>query len=170
MAVTQSEVTVWQVLDEAAWPLKVVVAITSDKPKHTPSTEGMKRSKETSPFYTTWVKQSEENFNLARGAIQGRDFEKLAQIAEASCRQMHALMLTSEPTLRYWNQATLGCIQAVETMQEEGLSVFYTIDAGAQVKVVCLPDDCEHVATKLREVPEVLQVMLSGIGGPVTVC
>jgi diphosphomevalonate decarboxylase len=151
-------------LDAAAWPLKVVVAITTRARKAISSRVGMDRTRDTSPFYRDWIATVPGDLAVARDAVQTRDFEKLAHISEASCMAMHAVMLATRPALIYWNAATLGCIQCIRALQAEGTGVFFTIDAGPQVKAVCLPDHVSRVAGALLEVDGVEEVLLSGLG------
>ena len=151
-------------LDAAAWPLKVVVAITTREKKTISSRVGMDRTRDTSPFYRDWLATVPGDLATARDAVQTRDFEKLGAVSEASCMAMHAVMLATRPALIYWNAATLDCIQCIRTLQAEGTGVFFTIDAGPQVKAVCLPDDATDVAEALRDVAGVQNVLVSGLG------
>lgn len=151
-------------LDASAWPLKVVVAITTREKKRVSSRVGMDRTRDTSPFYRDWIATVPGDLATARDAVQTRDFEKLAHVSEASCMAMHAVMLATRPALIYWNAATLGCIQCIRALQAEGTGVFFTIDAGPQVKAVCLPNDVARVAGALRNVPGVEDVLVSGLG------
>jgi diphosphomevalonate decarboxylase len=96
--------------------------------------------------------------------VQTRDFEKLAHVSEASCMAMHAVMLAARPALIYWNAATLGCIQCIRALQAEGTGVFFTIDAGPQVKAVCLPDHASRVADALLGLDGVEEALLSCLG------
>ena len=52
----------------------------------------------------------------------------------------------------------------VITLQDEGAAVFFTIDAGPQVKAVCLPGEAEKVRAALDGCSGVLQTMVSGLG------
>ena len=151
-------------LDASAWPLKVVVAITSRKRKAVDSRAGMETSQRTSPYYRDWVATVPHDLAAARGAVQARDFGKLAEISEASCLAMHAVMLATRPALIYWNGATVDCIQCIRALRLRGIGVFYTVDAGPQVKAVCLPDDAANVAEALRDVAGVENVLVSGLG------
>ncbi|HVU81980.1 MAG TPA: diphosphomevalonate decarboxylase [Rhodanobacteraceae bacterium] len=151
-------------LDASAWPLKVVVAITSRTKKAVDSRAGMETSQRTSPYYRDWVATVPRDLAAARDAVQARDFEKLAEISEASCLAMHAVMLATRPALIYWNGATLDCIQCVRALRLRGTGVFYTVDAGPQVKAVCSPDDATRVADALRDVAGVEDVLVSGLG------
>jgi len=152
-------------LDAKAWPLKVMVAITNRKKKAVDSRAGMQTSQRTSPYYRDWIATVPGDLDAARSAVQTRDFEKLSVVSEASCLAMHAVMLATRPALIYWNGATLDCIHCVRALQADGMGVFFTIDAGPQVKAVCLPDDATRVVEALRDVSGVEDVLVSGLGG-----
>ena len=152
------------VLRNDAWPLDVVVAIVSDAAKQVSSSLGMERSRRTSPFYAAWLESTGDDFAAARNAVLARDFSALATIAESSCLKLHALMLSTQPALLYWRPATLACIATVRRLQERGAPVFFTIDAGPQVKAVCLPGEGGAVAAALAATPGVLRVLRSGVG------
>ena len=147
-----------------SWPLQVVVAITETGPKPTGSTAAMEISRETSPFYSSWVEQQDHDLAIARTAILQRDFAQLGMVAEHNCLKMHSVMWASRPPMVYWNSATMRCMQTVRRLQAEGCNVFFTIDAGPQVKAVCLPEDTEAVSKALTETPGVQEIMLSGLG------
>jgi diphosphomevalonate decarboxylase len=153
-----------QILEPSGWPLRVAVAVTEIGPKEIGSTEGMVRTEQTSPYYAGWVSSSEEDLAEARSAIERRDFEALAEVSESSCLKMHAVMMTARPGLVYWNGATVECIRRVRRLRGEGLPVFFTIDAGPQVKAVCAPDGFDRVAAELAAIDGVRQVLASGLG------
>ena len=146
------------------WPLRVVVAITEAGPKPVGSTEAMEISRQTSPFFKSWVEQQSDDLDVARAAIEAHDFSRLAAIAEHNCLKMHSIMWASRPPMVYWNAATMRCLQTVRGLQGDGVPVFFTIDAGPQVKAVCLPDAEADVATALRETSGVTEIMTTGLG------
>ena len=146
------------------WPLSVVVAITATGPKPVGSTEAMEISRKTSPFYSRWVEQQELDLAEARAAIVERDFGKLASVAEHNCLKMHSLMWGSRPPIVYWNSATLACMQTIRTLQARGVAVFFTIDAGPQLKAVCEPADEARVREALAATEGVQDVLVSGLG------
>ena len=153
-----------ELLPPGAWPLRVVIGITSRVRKPVGSTEGMERSRLTSPFYGSWVRETAADFTAARAAVAARDFEALARIAEASCLKMHALMLSSEPGLIYWNGATVEALHRIRELRSAGTPVFFTVDAGPQVKAVCAPDHAATVSAALRDIPGVDEVLVSTLG------
>lgn len=157
----------WQAIPMAKrdhWPLEVVVAVTSNEPKSVNSGDGMERSRLTSPYYNAWVRDATTDFAAASEAIERRDFLSLAAVAELNCLKMHSIMLTSQPTLSYWTPASIACMDRVRSLREEGHDVFFTVDAGPQIKAVCLPASADAVASALSETPGVLEVIRSSLG------
>ncbi len=147
------------------WPLDTIVAITSERQKTVSSTEGMNRSRLTSVYYSRWVETSQDDFTHGLNAIHNKDFEKLAEVAELSCLKMHSVMLTSVPTLMYWNPTTMACMDVVRSLRAAGTPVFFTIDAGPQLKAICEPGYSQRVAQALAEVSGVKRTLHCGMGG-----
>jgi len=157
-------IVVGSILDGDAWPLRVVAAITEPGVKPVGSGEAMEISRKTSPFYARWVEQQARDLDTARGAIADRDFRRLASIAEHNCLKMHSIMWASRPPMVYWNAATMRCLQTVRKLQGQGADVFFTIDAGPQVKAVCTAESLADVEAALQATPGVVDVMTTGLG------
>lgn len=151
-------------LDASAWPLEVVIAVTATGEKEVGSSSGMVRSAASSPYYPAWVAGQPADLATARTAIEARDFAALADVAEHNCLKMHAAAIAAEPPLVYWNGATVECLHAVRKLRRGGVPVFFTIDAGPQVKAVCAPGARSQVEAALRSVPGVLDLLTSGLG------
>jgi diphosphomevalonate decarboxylase len=157
-------IVVESILDKDAWPLRIVAAVTEPGAKPVGSGEAMEISRKTSPFYSRWVEEQPMDLATARDAIAVRDFGKLASVAEHNCLKMHSVMWASRPPVVYWNSATLDCLQTVRDMQSGGAAAFFTIDAGPQVKVICMPEDEARVIEALSQVAGVNAVHGSTIG------
>lgn len=151
-------------LAAGAWPLRIAVAITSTTAKAIGSRAGMRHTVQTSPFVQAWLASQDSDLDAARQAIRARDFEALADVSEHSCLKMHALILASRPGLIYWNGATVEAMHCVRQLRERGIAAFFTIDAGPQLKAVCLPEALPAVTEALRAVPGVLDVIECGLG------
>ncbi len=164
LAAGDRDIAVRELLPLADWPLTVIVAITQTGPKAIGSGSAMIRSAESSPFYSSWVARQDADMACALAAVEERDFAKLAAVAEHNCLKMHSVMWTSRPPIVYWNDATLNCMETIRTLQAAGTGVFFTIDAGPQVKAVCLPGDAAAVRSALADTPGVLRLMESGLG------
>lgn len=150
------------------WPLAVVIAVSDPGPKAVGSTEGMQRTARTSPFYRAWVEHQEADLQAMRAAIAARDFEAVATLSEASALTMHGLAMSARPGLVYFNATTMECLHRVRALRGEGRAVFFTVDAGPQVKAICLPQDADAVAEALAEVRGVTAILRSGLGPGVT--
>ena len=124
----------------------------------------MEISKKTSPIYSDWVSNHEEDIKLARKAIAEKNLHQLGKIAEQNCLKMHQVMKTSQPSIDYWNLATHVCIDNVKVMQKKGIPVFFTIDAGPQVKIICEPDVSNEVVSVMERVPGVQSIIESRLG------
>jgi diphosphomevalonate decarboxylase len=148
----------------ADWPLHVVVAVTTSEKKEISSREGMAISARTSPFYPSWVESHAADLAAGRDSIRARDFTRLAELAEHNCLKMHAVMQSSRPPLVYWNPATVACLHAIRALRTAGVPVFFTIDAGPQVKAVCLPDARAQVTRELSAIPGVQRILQSPLG------
>jgi len=153
-----------QIRAAADWPLQVVVAITSAEAKAIGSTAGMLRTERTSPYYPAWLATSESDLAAARRAIEDHDFTALAAVSEHSCLKMHAVALASRPGLLYWNGTTVECLRRLRELASQGVGVFFTVDAGPQVKAICLPGAADRVADALAKLPGVAEVLRCGLG------
>jgi len=162
------KIRITQLLSPNDWPLRVVIAITDKKEKAISSSKAMKLSADTSPFYSSWIEGQNDDIKEANSFISKKDFEGLASISEHNCMKMHSIMWTTRPSIVYWNSTTIDCMQAIRDLQRNGESVFFTIDAGPQIKAICLPENEEKIAKKLNEIKGVQSIMTSGLGsGPI---
>ncbi|MDA3922706.1 MAG: diphosphomevalonate decarboxylase [Salinisphaera sp.] len=152
------------ILDADTWPLEVVVAITDTGVKSVDSTAGMQSSGTASDFYPAWVEHAERDLAGMRSAIADRDFTAVGELTEYSCLKMHGLMLSTRPGLIYWNAATVAAMHAVRKLRADGLPVYFTIDAGPQVKALCAPGHADAVAAALAKVPGVLETRITALG------
>jgi diphosphomevalonate decarboxylase len=110
------------------------------------------------------VASSPADLSEARSAVRRRDFEALANVSESSCLKMHAVMMSARPGLIYWNGSTVECIRRVLQLRAGGVPVFFTVDAGPQVKAICIPEAFERVRRELSAVPGVECVLACGLG------
>lgn len=153
-----------QLLPEDAWPMAVLVAVTSAAPKAVGSTDGMERTRLSSPFWPAWVEGAPAALAAMRDAVVARDLGRVGELAEHSCLAMHAVAMAARPGLVYWNAATVAVMHAVRELRRGGVGAYFTIDAGPQVKVLAAPGDASRVRDTLRAVPGVERVIGSAPG------
>jgi len=153
-----------QLATPADWPLSVVVAVTTEAKKDITSRDGMEQSRLTSPFYASWISGHADDLDAGIRYVAERDFFALAKLSEHNCLKMHSVMMTTRPALLYWLPVTLACMQKITALRADGVPVFFTIDAGPQVKAVCLPEALATVTAALHEVPGVLRIIAGELG------
>lgn len=152
------------VADKEHWPLSVCVGVISEREKEIGSTEGMEHTRLTSPYYEAWLSGNDQDVAEAEKAVLDKDFEKLALLSEASCLRMHAVAMAANPGILYWEGATIEAIHAIRSMRKQGVPVFFTIDAGPQIKAICLPDAKKQVQEMLENIQGVKSVISCGLG------
>jgi diphosphomevalonate decarboxylase len=150
-------------------PLCMVVALTNSGRKSVGSTEGMALTAATSPYYEPWVHFSHDLHARAERALRAGHYSELGSLMERSTLAMHASMLASEPALLYWNPTTLAAMARVKELRAAGCFAYFTMDAGPHVKVLTTAADSLAVRTAMTEVPGVLSVLESAVGGPARV-
>lgn len=146
------------------WQLADCIAIVEEDHKQVGSTEGHVTAA-TSPLQAARVGDSERRLDICRNAIQKKDFQALADIIELDSNMMHAVMMTSKPPLFYWQPATLNIMQAIQAWRKTGLPTACTLDAGANVHVICEAEKAEVIQRRLTALPGVRQVIKSAVGG-----
>lgn len=149
------------------WRLADVIALVQLDAKKTSSLDGHRRAR-TSPYFRTRQRRLPERLNAVREAILARDLDRLGPLIEAEAIDLHCIAMTSTPPIFYWQPATLRVLEAVRELRREGVSAWITMDAGANVHVICPPQAEDLVAVRLAELAEVRQVIRDGVGeGPV---
>lgn len=148
-----------QIAPPEHWEICDCIALVSTEAKEVSSSEGHKLAK-SSPLYSARLFQVKEDLDRVREAILTRDFESLGSVAEREALSLHAIMMTSQPSLLYWTPATVRVMKEVRHWREEGHSVYFTIDAGPNVHLLTLPSCVEEIERALREVEGVKQVIV----------
>jgi len=165
VGLTEPQFEAAQIAEASHWPLRVIVAITDTGKKSVSSTKGMAISASTSPFYQNWVDTAQSDYDHALAAIREKDFAKLAEVSEHSCFKMHAVMQSSKPSLLYWNAASVSCMHAITHLRQSGQEVFFTIDAGPQIKAICTEQSAAQVEATLKAIPGVVRTEQVALGG-----
>ena len=141
------------------WRLRILVAVTSERPKAVGSSTGMRRTAETSPYYRSWIESGAADLSEVRAGIRARSLSRVGAAAERNCMRMHAAAIAAIPSLLYWEPATLAVMRRVWELRERGIAAYFSIDAGPQVKVFCEGGSAAIVAEALAGVPGVLRVL-----------
>ncbi len=131
------------------WDVTMLVAVVEEGPKDVSSTEGMERTRLTSPYFEPFLATIPSDLDPTKRAIAARDLEELGKVMERNCLRMHAAMMGAEPPLVYLRGASLDVVARVRELRARGLAAHFTIDAGPNVKVLCATPDADAVERTL---------------------
>ena len=145
------------------WDLWDCIAIVEKNVKQISSTEGHLLA-ETSPLQKTRVADATRRLEICRSAIKNKDFAALAEIIELDSHMLHAVMLTSRPSLMYWNGTSVDIMKEVISWRKMGIPAAFTLDAGPNVHIICTGDYVERVKEKLINMPGVIDILVSSVG------
>lgn len=116
--------------------LCVGILLVDSAQKKQSSTSAMNMTVKTSKLYEKWPDLcSITNFEILR-AIKDKDFHRLAKFSEESSMAMHATMKDSVPPINYSLPETYSLIEEVKQLRGDGVEIFFTQDAGPNVKVI----------------------------------
>jgi diphosphomevalonate decarboxylase len=155
-----------QIAPPEHWDLHDVVAVVTRQHKQTGSYEGHNLAP-TSPLHQARLAAVPGWLDQVQQGIEERDLAMMGDAIEQDALAMHGVMLTSQPSLFYWEPATVVVLKAVRRWRDDGLQVYFTLDAGPNVHCICRATDAEEVRTKLGNLPVVKDVLVSGPGNGV---
>ena len=119
------------------WPdLRIGLIKVSTAQKPVDSRSGMNRTVATAHLYQSWPMQAAADLSQLHAAIESHDFELLGQTAEQNALSMHATMIASWPPLLYWQADSVTAMHKIWQLRAEGLSLYFTMDAGPNLKVL----------------------------------
>jgi diphosphomevalonate decarboxylase len=153
-----------QLADAEHWDLRDVIAVVEIGPKSVPSLEGHQRAM-TSPYLSRRLELLPERLAKVRQAIAARKLDQLGPVLEEEAVDLHLIAMSSRPPVFYWSPGTVAVLRTVRELRQEGLAAWATMDAGANVHVICDADSEEEVADRLENVPAVGFVIQDGVGG-----
>ncbi len=146
------------------WDLYDTIVVLLNKPKKISSRAGHLLA-HYSPLQEARVQDTPRRLEICRKAIRERDFSLLANIIELDSNMMHAIMMTSNPPLQYWEVGSLAIMREVPLWRSEGLHVAYTLDAGPNVHLICQKEDVNEVRERAFALVTPEEILISKVGG-----
>ncbi len=150
-------------MDSYGIPLNVVwpdfcigLLIMQTHEKNLSSREAMQRTIQTSSLYSLWPEKVNHDLISLRQAIQEQNFALLGKTAESNAMTMHALMLSAWPPISYALPETIAAMQKIWQLRDAGLEVYFTQDAGPNLKLLFLKKDSEEIKKNFLDI-EIVQ-------------
>lgn len=151
------------------WKIADVVAVVSEHKKEVPTSEGHTNA-QSSPFMEVRLSHMKKKNILVKKLIKNRNFKEFGELIEAEALELHSIMLTQTPHLIYWTPGTLRIMKLVSKWRTEGLPVYFTINTGQDIHLICQQKDSSKVQDKLKELDFVKEIIknLPGDGARLT--
>ena len=131
--------------------LSMIMLVLEDQKKPISSRDGMKLCVETSTTFDEWIRQSEQDYKDMLVYLKENDFKKVGELTEKNALAMHATTKTATPSFSYLTDASYEAMDFVRQLREQGESCYFTMDAGPNVKVLCLEENLEHLSELLGQ-------------------
>jgi len=142
------------------WGLADVVAVVSKEKKEISSTEGHKLAA-SSAFFETRLALNKEKMLAIKRYLQEKNFTAFGELVEAEALELHAIYITSHPSLLYLLPGTLRIMHAVKVWRKEALAVYFTLNTGQDIHLICQNKDAEIVAKKLAAIDDVQRIIIN---------
>ncbi|HEQ0689544.1 diphosphomevalonate decarboxylase [Streptococcus pyogenes] len=129
--------------------MAMIMLVLNAAKKPISSREGMKLCRDTSTTFDQWVEQSAIDYQHMLTYLKTNNFEKVGQLTEANALAMHTTTKTANPPFSYLTKESYQAMEAVKELRQEGFACYFTMDAGPNVKVLCLEKDLAQLAERL---------------------
>lgn len=145
------------------WEIVDIVAIISSGRKAIGSTAAQKLAR-SSPFMPARLKIMKQKNKLVKKYIKERNFKALGELSEKEALEFHAITLTQNPPIIYWTPQTVLLMKLVQAWRAEGLPVYFTINTGQDIHLICEQRNVKKVVKKLKELEEVKKIITNTPG------
>lgn len=152
-----------QIFPASYWKIADVVAIVSKEKKEVPTSSGMKIAY-SSPFMKLRLSRMKKKNKLVKKLIEQRNFKEFGEFIEQEALELHTIMLTQYPPLIYWTPGTLQIMKLVPYWREEGIPVYFTINTGQNIHLICEEKDAKSVQAKLKDLDFVKEIIVNTPG------
>ncbi|HRN70463.1 MAG TPA: diphosphomevalonate decarboxylase [Candidatus Woesebacteria bacterium] len=142
------------------WDIVDIVTVVSTEKKLIPTTCGQLTAY-TSPFFETRLTYMQEKLQLAKQYMQEKNFSRFGELIEAEALEMHAVMISQKPSLIYWSEGTLQLMKFVQQWRIEGLPVYFTINTGQDIHLICQSQYIKQLKHKLEQISKVKQILIN---------
>ncbi len=134
----QSGFTVESIAAPDHWALLDIITVVDATPKSHGSWEGHLAA-HTSPLQADRLTATTHALTQLPDIITQRDWPRFASITLTQAVWLHAVMLTSQPSLSYLHAGTITVMNAITQLAHDGHPVTWTLDAGANLHIICPP-------------------------------
>ncbi len=141
----------------------MIVLVLNEEKKIISSRKGMELCMRTSTSFPEWVSQSKKDYIAMKKYLAENDFEKIGELTEENALRMHQTTINANPPFSYLTEESRKAMDYVRKLRKNGEKCYFTMDAGPNVKVLCLESDMERLeeifSKKYRIIPSKTKVI-----------
>ncbi|MDD5147673.1 MAG: diphosphomevalonate decarboxylase [Candidatus Daviesbacteria bacterium] len=152
-----------QIFPPDYWKIADVVAVVSTVRKEVSTSQGHTKA-QSSPFMAFRLSRMKEKNKLVKKLIKERNFKEFGEFIEQEALELHTIMLTQYPPLIYWTPGTLTIMKLVGEWRSKGIPVYFTINTGQNIHLICEQKNAKKVQAKLKELPFVQNIIINTPG------
>lgn len=142
------------------WDIVDIVVLVSTNKKEVSSTEGHKLAT-TSAFFDTRLQINKQKIKDIKKYMKQKDFTKFGELIEAEALELHAIYITSHPSLIYLLPESLRILHLVKKWRKEGIEVYFTVNTGQDVHLICEKKNVKKVVALLSKVEGVQKTIVN---------
>ena len=141
----------YQLAPVTHWDLWDIVAVVAKESKKASSTQGHSVAT-SSPYFRQRQRGLPLRIKQMKEAMLKKDFPKFGRLLEEEAVDLHVMAMTSRPPIFYWNSGTMEVMKKIREWREEGKEAYFTMDAGANVHVICRAKDEAEINQRLGRI------------------
>lgn len=142
------------------WDILDVLVIVEQTKKDVSSSEGHE-GVATSPDFGKRLETVSGRIERIEEALRTKNFQLFGEVTEEDCLDMHHVMQTQNPPLFYWNDTTKRITDAAAGWRASGLPVYFTIDAGPNVHLMCEGKDEKKVTQAVKTIKGIKEIIVN---------
>ncbi len=142
------------------WEICDIVVVVNTAEKAVTTTEAQ-QSAFSSPFFRERLSKIDDKISLLKKYLGEKDFPKFGTLVENEALEMHAIIMTCQPSYLYWLPETVKLMLLVRQWRKDGLAVYFTINTGHDLHLLCQKNDVDRITQLLKVIPEVKNIIIN---------
>ena len=156
------------IFPENHWPILDIVAVVSDQKKDIPTSDTQKYAL-TSPFMSSRLKFIPGKILKLKKALKEKNFPEFGEIIESECLELHSVIMTQNPSFIYLLPESLSLMREVRLLRRQGLMVYFTVNTGHDLHLLCQEKDKNDLLQKLSSLSFIRKTIINYPAGPAKV-
>ena len=142
------------------WDIVDIVAVISKEKKNVLTTEGQKLAK-SSIFFPIRLKRIPKKIINCKKLIEEKKFTEFGQLIEAEALELHAIMLTSFPSLIYWLPMTVLLMNNIKQWRNDGIEAYFSVNTGQNIHIFAEEKNTDNIIQRLKNIAGVMEVIVN---------